>query len=438
MANQRQGQMPRASYSRPSQRPSRQNQNDRNNRRTGNQPEAQFYDARHQAPPAMPPPLYELPDMITLMPDQKYNYINFDFSGYITLCEASYRNLNLIESRFTRQITLGTFLHVMNGYLWARLYRLASLFEITLPFEPEILINIVGGDEAIIPSEIHDYLKNIGQFKDGFGDIWRPNFPDIMVLASQQDQIPGGHFGPPTPANHNIYETCPAPYTTAERARREIQGQVNFVPLPAGIMPDVLHYLPTENLVGYADLIVAAHPEARARMQHARFDQDPVGSRICHSSDFRNALNTALRSLESKTRLSYGIPNNIEGTTSAIGFVKTNVANSPLALLRDSPLTVMGRSLMSKAEIGQACLFAFRRYREAATPGLSFLQLANRNPPPGWMDTINNSFDSVPPFDIIIGDHDDVLDHSAFQLTSAGTSRTSIVNNWVQFNFRRE
>lgn len=469
MANQRQGQMPRESQRLPNsrQRRSRERMNDFAATRAGQagkwsyqaqqpgpqdpyvrqknrpfppearQPDLPPRNGMNENTPVMPSPLYELPDMINLIPDQRYNYINYDYSGYITLCEASYKNLTKVEPRFTRQITLGTFIHVMNEYFWARLFRLSSLFCIRLPFEIEEMINLIGGKEVIIPSEIYEYLRNIGEFTDGFGNIWRPNIPDLLVPRPAYRIHPGGHFGVPAVANHNIYEICAAPYTTAERVRSEIAGLAQFQPLPNGIMPGLT---PTENFVGFTNNVIPATPEALARLQNVHFDQDPLGSRVCHSPELRNTLDTALRAIENKARFSFGIPNNIEGSTSAIGFVQSNVPRDPLTIVRNAPISIMSRSQLTRSEIGQNDIFAYRRYRHDLTPGLSFLYRDEEDyfhAPPGWMDTINGSFNAEVPFQIRIGDENDLINNSAFQLNCAGDSRTTVVTTWVQNNFRR-
>lgn len=115
--------------------------------------------------------------MQALNPDQRYNYINVDFSGFVTLVEESYRNLTAVDERLTHQITFGTYLHVMTGNLWLRILDLAIQGATNLPFEFSHMLDVMGGATNQIPQEIHEYLRNLGSYTDGFGDQWRINIP---------------------------------------------------------------------------------------------------------------------------------------------------------------------------------------------------------------------------------------------------------------------
>lgn len=79
-------------------------------------------------------------------------------------------------------------------------------------------------DKTMVHMEIHEYLKNIGNFKDGYDNQWIINtpaaaFPNArrqVTGAAGQVQVRGGDFGMPIAANHNLYvNAIPSPYTTA-------------------------------------------------------------------------------------------------------------------------------------------------------------------------------------------------------------------------------
>lgn len=379
--------------------------------------------------------VFELDDMITLIPDQKFNYINLDHSGYLTLLDETYRHLTTIDSRLTRQMSFGAFQHVMVEYLWARLFYLAQIFNVDIPFSTERLWDLVGARKALIPGEIHQYLKGLGQFTDGFKNVWRPNFPDICVpIERPEDNIlGGGHFGQPTAEGHNVYETMISPYTTSSRVRAEIANEDEFAPLPDEATPD--NAIPTENFLGYVPTIPTIHNDARARMQYVRFNSDPIGSRIQHSSELVNVVNSILNSLADKAIIEEGIPDNTEGSTSSIAYVVTETEEID-DLLRRSPITVESRSQMTRAEIGQMVLFTYRRRRQIRTPGVCYTDDAGEiiN---GWSETINNSFLNEEPFETVNGENDDLLQNRAFALHTTN-DRPLAVAEWIRNHFKKK
>lgn len=378
-------------------------------------------------------PLYELPDMITLVPDQRYNLVNLDYCGYLTLCEESYRHLTSVDSRLTRQLTLGTYIHVMNEYFWVRIFKLAELFGVEIPFEAERLQSMVNSREAYLPSEINEYLKGIGQFKDGFGDLWRPNIPDILLPLPRRNNTEGGHFGIPDMRSHNIYEIAAAPYTTAQRVRCEIGQNEQLEPLPLGVAP--LGLRPTENFVGYTNRINRAHPDAIARIQNAHFYQDPIGSRIMHSPDLQNVVNNVLETLEAKVKITRGIPENIEGSSSIIGFVTTEIED-PGCILRRAEVTINSRSQLTRSEIGQVNLFNYRRQRNIETPGYCYLGEGDAIPEL-WNLYINENFRAEEPFAVRNGIFDEILNERAFGLPGAN-NRPTILLDWIRDNFKKK
>lgn len=377
-------------------------------------------------------PLYELPDMVTLIPDQRYNTVNLDYSGYMTLCEESYRNLTYVDSRLTRQVTLGTFIHVMNEYFYARIFKLADLFGIPLPFDSERVWSMINAKEAFLPSEINEYLKGIGQFKDGIGDLWQPNIPDILIPFPRENNTDGGHFGPPDQNNHNIYEVVLAPYTSSSRVLSEIHGQAVMEPLPQGIAPLALQ--PTENFVGYTPVVRPAHPEAIARIQNPHFNNDPIGSRIRHSPELQNVVNGMLATLETKVKITKGIPDNVDGSTSIFGFVASEVDDHN-AVLRRAQSNIESRSQMTRSEIGQINLFTYRRRRLNPAPGFCYLEQGNA--PHDWIHSVNSNFRADEPFEVRQGEFDEIINDRAFGLPGAD-NRQTVLSDWIRNNFRKK
>lgn len=378
-------------------------------------------------------PLYELPDIVTLLPDQRYNLVNLDYCGYLTLCEESYRHLTTVDSRLTRQVTLGTFIHVMNEYFFARIFKLADLFGIPLPFESERVWTMINANEAYIPAEISEYLKGIGQFKDGMGDLWRPNIPDILIPNLRENGIDGGHFGVPAEDNHNIYEIVMAPYATSNRVLCELGLEQAMQPLPQGIAP--IGLTATENFVGYVRVVQRAHPEAVARIQNAHFSNDPIGSRIRHSPELQNVVNGVLSTLESKVKIVKGIPDNIEGSTSIFGFISSN-PDDFLSVIRRDQADIESRSQLTRSEIGQLSLFTYRRRRTARAPGLCYLG-PDDVPPQNWLLFINSNFSALQPFDVRQGDFDEFLNERAFGMPGAD-NRPAILWDWIKNNFKKK
>jgi hypothetical protein len=71
--------------------------------------------------PLMDGPMYEMPDIMVLVPDHRFKTYNHEHSGYMALIETTYQHLQSVNSRLSRLLPLSVFTHTMVEYLWARI-----------------------------------------------------------------------------------------------------------------------------------------------------------------------------------------------------------------------------------------------------------------------------------------------------------------------------
>lgn len=374
-------------------------------------------------------PMFELDDLATLVPDHRINEVNLEYSGFVTLVEESYRSLSTADSRLTRQLTLGSFLHVMTEYLWTRIYILQRAFQKSPiggeEFDFERLISLVHPETALMPQEIHEYLRGLGEYRDGYGNTWRPHLPAPATLRHRTAATPGGTFAPLAAANHNIYECYISPFITRSRVEAELAQAAAFDPAVPGRQPDTF---PSIDLLGWVPAVQAAHPDARARIADITWAMDNVGSRLQHSQALQDVVQNVLSTLEDKRKIATGIPDSIEGSTALLGFV---MSEDPDGLaLRRSQITVQSISRMTPSEIGQMALFTYRRKRSEDRPGFCYTR-ANGEAIAGWLATRDYNFEGIDPFNIPAHTAYHIADDAAFRL-ACQNDRTGLVGDWIR------
>lgn len=387
---------------------------------------------------------YLSPTVNEMEPSTNYKLVNFTSEGFLNVVENCWDKMNRIDSRISRSLPRIVFVHCMNQLLIAWLIRMAELTRQQNSWNTRIngdaLINRLNARDLMIPAEVCDWISGLGKFKSRDGLHWTANVPQICIPLTQRrlrqrlpQRSPGGDFGMPNAANHNVYEIMISPLVTRRQIEAcmnnvQVNGNIVFDPLPDGLMPAQMN--PTENLLGYQPAVTPWHPETRTLYRHAltNWSPDDLDSRICYNGLLWTRLEAALAPLQSKMKFRHGIPEFDIGSHAMYGQITLEHGR-----LHDILRTTDGRleSLieMDPSTITESIMFTYRRYRYADAPGTCFLAQVEPDEdeeggeegeaidvaPEGWEETRNASYLMDAPFGPTFGDVDLILNAAHYR-----------------------
>lgn len=94
-------------------------------------------------------PLYELPDMVSLIPDERYHYVNLDHAGFIAVLESSYAHMRAQDSRLDRYLPFSVYQPSMVEVLWCHLLSLADATNQETDLDPVRQRRLLNIDSAV-------------------------------------------------------------------------------------------------------------------------------------------------------------------------------------------------------------------------------------------------------------------------------------------------
>lgn len=344
-------------------------------------------------------PFYDLGPHTTGVAINEIYAQNFEFSGYVDLCERSYNQLGSIDPRLERRLPYSGFLHSMCNVLNAVAYD-------TTVENGERKLDMTGRvqhyllDDQLVPGELYEYLTNISNVTNPQGEEIKMNLPDIAVPHAATDAVGdvpamrAGSFGLATAETHNVYECYISPLVTAGRVEASRDNVPDWRPLPEGAFPP--HTIPNQNLLGYGP--IDTNPEGRARLQGIRFQEDGILGRFKISQELLSRVNVILFELKDRHKMvNIGvnpitkIRNYVKRKTipANLLFVETRTSNQ-LRLSLDN-VRILSNSAFGSSQAGHANIDVMHRHRVHGHYGHCYTT-DRGNAPANWNAHANANF----------------------------------------------
>lgn len=345
-----------------------------------------------------------------------------DYSQFNQLVNSSYSTLSRTEKLFSTRVSRSQFFYYCITLLWKRILTVLSLrADFQPPYLADVMERKVGS--LAIPKEIGLYLDGIGDIVDYNG------VKNILALQAElsDEQYEGisGTFGPLDGDTHYIYETIPSPYVALRQIIQDFAfskcGGPAVWNLPEGLRPNG-PYLPNRNLLGW-DTCVKLTPEQQAFC---------VSSEVYAERDqAQGAQPGAFEAVTLGVQNMYGYPivyHLLAEISTMLATCKHNPALHPASLsstgsvaqslfnireglgaraqgLRVEPVyrayaKPLAGHRVSASIMSASSIFRYRIKRSAGTSDCLCFTGPNGGAPPGWLDTVDFVFDSVPRWNI--------------------------------------
>lgn len=239
-------------------------------------------------------PLWDMAGFTPTTPRNQLWGINYDFSSFPVVCEATYDELARRDTRLRRQMPFCAFQHVMTEYLnGALIQRTFDNNEGRFPGETQP-VEVISEEMVVLPESVATIIETAVNTSTPAGDEVRFNLPEAGTplwsqapIEEDGSEIPSGLFGIANAAQHNAYECYVSPRVTAGLvgATAAYNGRnppaQPWQPLPAGYFPR--GGVPNRNLLGWREperLTV----EALNVIEGVIFaDGETMEARLCHS-----------------------------------------------------------------------------------------------------------------------------------------------------------
>lgn len=175
-------------------------------------------------------------------------------------------------------------------------------------------------------------------------------------------------------------------------ANAPIDGVIQFIPLPVNLSPAGMNA--NENLLGYEAQTAPWHREALilyANTNNAWPTATGLASRLCFNPVLWAKCDSAIMSLNRKMSVVQGLPPLNSGAR-AVGTTIINENGDLTTLLRRTDGRLTSTYALDPSTLAQSAMYTYRRRRTPEVSGTCYLTGA-QEAPPGWIDTINNSYD---------------------------------------------
>lgn len=357
---------------------------------------------------------------------------SFTCEGFLNILELSWNKMTRLDTRIARQLPYPVYVLCMDQLMLAQMLRISDATRQQATWGSRIqgqdAYHMVGGESAAIPIEVYEWIQGLGSWTDPSGYPYNVNVPEILIPKPyrivNRVNVPGGDFGLPAAANHNIYETMIAPIVLRKQieaclANVQADGLIDYEPLPDQLTPADL--VVNENFLGYEENIAPWHRETLGLYANANAAWPQVSglaSRLCFNPALWAKCDAALNSLSQKMQIVNGLPPIDNGLLAASASITNRDDGELTTILRRSDGTLTSTHNLDPSSLAQAAMFTYRRYRTMEAPGLCYLNVDN-TAPNGWLNTINSSYNMNAPFNSAYQDPDQALDIVRFRRTLA-------------------
>lgn len=339
---------------------------------------------------------------------------NLDLSQFVILVRESYNVLKKTREQLSRTCPFAMYQHycctLLNAYMLD--YQRNTNRHPHLQQYPGILQTILAKG-YVIPEPIYDYIVNLGNMMTPNGERITWNLPTAAIPRGVQTirvgeeelaydmYVESGSFGPPTAANHNVYECYISPFVTQQYITATIEGQGPNDPAEWQVFPDawtadIPHVTATPNLLGYWP-IEKIHREGVNELNQCIFtNDDTILGRLAFSFQVMNTTDRVLRSMDDKLKLK-PCDFKTEENSSIFNFKHSVTEIDSTQRLVDFTAEIESPFSFGADSANKTNFFGTKRLRNDDSPGVCLL--SDGDVPADWLESRNNNFELTAPFE---------------------------------------